>query len=163
MYRAIAYCTLRYYYKSLRSNENKSSTGILVAEATYGKNIAVGNKLLSSFELMDARKPSVFSKHVYDNRHFITVEENNKHTAVRRVNTMLRIKLHMQEDISIGCIVCFWRKNRGYLDSAPVIAITPHNVKLKHGKHEKTANIHRIIKERCIHCSTRWIGSFVSE
>ena len=49
--------TLRSFFDRLRSCDKRSSTDAIVVEALYGKNVALGLKNASAFELLYGRKP----------------------------------------------------------------------------------------------------------
>jgi len=50
---------LKAYFRRVRSADRKSSISTLLAEATYGKNICVGSKGASAFQLIYGRSPTI--------------------------------------------------------------------------------------------------------
>eukprot|EP00171_Calliarthron_tuberculosum_P018277 IDg18277t1 len=138
--------TLRSYCRRLRSEDQKSSLADIVNEATFGKNIAKGSKLASSFELMYGKKPRIYDKYDDINASPITIEQNNRRTAQKRMNEMLRSNVRSYDDIKIGDHVYYWRDQHRWIGPALVVERNDTTVTVMHNKKLKTSSLNRVLK-----------------
>ncbi len=68
--------TLRNFFRRIRAENQKSAVADILSEATYGKNICIGSKIASSFELLYGRKPRIMDQ---PRSPAVTVDDHVKH------------------------------------------------------------------------------------
>lgn len=138
--------TLRSFYDRLRCCDKKSTGEAIIAEALYGKNISLGSKSASAFELLYGRRPRLLSP--IDDRlpPPVSIQEHAENAARRRLKKMLRTPVYKMEDIAVGDIVAIWRDASGWLAPARVTKATPYYYEVIHNNRVKTSGINRTRK-----------------
>lgn len=135
--------TLRSFFDRLRSFDKRTATDMIVAEAIYGKNLSFGSKKASAFQLLYGRNPRLTSQ-IDDNLPPpITVKENARQVAHRRVKKMLRSSIQKYDNITVGNTVAIWRDGSGWLFPARVTKVTPYYYEVVHNGRLKTSGINR--------------------
>ena len=135
--------TLRSFYDRFRCCDKKSTAEAVVAEAVYGKNISLGSRNVSAFELLYSRRPPLLPALRDHLPPPMSIEENSKNVARRRVNKMLRTQVRKQQEINVGDTVAIWRDASGWIAPARVTKITPYYYEVTHNGRVKTSGINR--------------------
>lgn len=135
--------TLRSFYDRLRSCDKRSTGDYITAEAIYGKNISLGSKNVSAFELLYGRRPRILPALDEALPPPISVAEHAQNVARRRIQKMLRTPIHKTDDISIGDTVAIWRDASGWLAPARVTRVMPYYYEVIHNGRVKTSGINR--------------------
>lgn len=130
------------FFDRLRACDKKSLVESIVTEPTYGKNISKGSKLASSYELMFEQKPRIANGIDCSTRKIISIEERNSHSALKRLQCMLRNIIRKHPKFHIGQNVYIWRDNFGWIEPAKITSLEDHNVSVEHDGHK---NRHHII------------------
>ncbi len=127
-----------------------------MAQATYGKNICVGNKGASSFELLYGRKPRVPGGQ--PSVPAVAVADHVQKVANHRLNGMLRSNVRKPEKVRVGDYVYVWRDKSRWLGPARVVDISDHIVTLVLDEVTKTSSLNRHPEDLSAiggHCSRR--------
>ncbi len=140
--------TLRNFFMRIRAENQKSSVGEILAEATFGKNICVGSKTASSFELLYGRKPRLLDSSSQPHSPPVTISEHVKAVANQRINRMLRSNIRRTDPVKVGDYVYYWRDNVRWLGPARVVDVSDHIVTVIHDEKVKTSSLNRVQKTR---------------
>ncbi len=135
--------TLRSFYNRIRLCDSRSPVDVIVKEAVYGKNISLGSKNASAFELLYGRRPRLIP--LIDSRLAkpISIEQHAEDVARRRVRKMLRAPIYKVDKIDVGDTVAIWRDGSGWLFPARVTRVTPYYYEVVHNGRLKTSGINR--------------------
>ncbi len=124
--------TLRNFFMRTRAENQKSSIGDILAEATFGKNICVGSKAASSFDLLYGHKPRLMDSALQPHSPPVSISEHVKKVASQRINRMLRSNIRRTDPVKVGDYVYYWRDNARWLGPARVVDISDHIVTVIH-------------------------------
>lgn len=128
--------TLRSFFNRLRVCDKRSTCDTLVAEALYSKNISLGSKACSAYELRYRRRPPLLTGLDQRLPTLPSIEENAIKIARRRLREMLRTPHHEPDDFAVCNLVAICRDGSGWLgdnsEPARVTRFTPHFIELIH-------------------------------
>ena len=134
---------LKSYFQRIRSMDQKSCVQTILLEALFGKNICVGTKGTSAFQLLFGRSPTVMQ---ISNLPAPTLSDYQASQANHRISKMLRSRIPRHPSVIPGDFVYFWRDGERWVGPAKVISIEYPIVTIVHNSRKKSADISRIRK-----------------
>lgn len=135
---------VRSYYNRLRACNPAVTTQLLVAEATFAKNICIGRSKASPFELIYGRSPLFTGDDTPARASPPTIEETAAQSAREKLNLMLRKNARRHQEVKVGDMVFIWRDNSGWIGPAPVTTVDEYQVTVRHNNYSKSASRNRV-------------------
>ena len=144
--------TLRQFFDRIRAYDKRSTIDMILAEATYGKNISIGSKTASSYELLFSKKPKISKEIDCQTGEIMTIDDENRHKTLRRLQNMLRSNVRTPQKFSIGQNVYFWRDNCGRNGPEIITELNEHYAIIVHNGKRITSSYNRIRKSPTMYC-----------
>lgn len=139
--------SIRECFNRIRATNMKAYLPDIVLEAAYGKNITIGSKIASSYELLYGHRPRIGDleegQHK-DNDQLLN--DQIKRKSVQKLNTMNRSNVRPTCELSVGDHAYFWRDKKGWVGPSIVQKITPNYARVTYNGTEFLSSLNRVMK-----------------